>query len=76
MCYEDINSPFKKEIFADDAPKNRRVKSASESLEYLASRGVLVRRQKRKDLDILSPVRRHGRVRELGGLDYSVSLHD
>lgn len=76
MCYEDINSPFKKEIFADDALKNRRVKSTSESLEYLASRGALVRRQKRKDLDILSPTRRHGRVRELGRLDRFVSSHD
>jgi hypothetical protein len=76
VCYEDINSPFKKEIFADDALKNRRVKSASESLEYLAGRGVLVRRQKRQDFDILSPVRRRGKVRELGGWDCFVSSID
>ena len=68
--YADINSPFRRETFAEDALKNSKIRSASESLEYLASRGAIVRRQKRKDLDILTAERRKGKVRELGKWKY------
>lgn len=62
--YLDINSPFRRETIAENALKGRMIRGASESPEHLASCGAVVRWQKRKDLNILTPARRKGRILE------------
>lgn len=58
----NINSPFRRETFAEDELKGRTVRGIAESPENRAFHKAVVRWRESRDLNILGPKKRKGQV--------------